>query len=120
VYSPQVSVVLDPTLLETVQVAEGLQEDGILVVNTNENPSKLREQLKLRGRKIWTVPATDIAIKILGRPITNTAMLGAVVRALGKVNLESIEKALKERFSPKIVEKNVEVMRRAYKEAKSE
>jgi pyruvate ferredoxin oxidoreductase gamma subunit len=120
VYAPQVSVVLDPTLLETVQVAEGLQEDGILVVNTNEPPSKLREQLKLRGRKIWTVPATDIAIKILGRPITNTAMLGAVARAVGKVNLESIEKALKERFSPKIVEKNVEVMRRAYKEAKSE
>ena len=120
IYTPHVVVVLDPTLLKTIPVTEGLPEDGVLVVNTRESPAKLREQLKLTGCKVWTVPATDIAVKMLGRPITNTAMLGAVARATGIVGLKSIEKAIIEEFPLKIAEKNVEVVEEAYKEARSE
>jgi len=120
IYTPNVAVVLDPTLLKAVPVAEGLPEDGILVVNTRESPAEVRKQLNLTGRKVWTIPATDIAVKIIGRPITNTAMLGAVARAVTIVSLESIEKAIKARFPLKIAEKNVQVIKTAYKEAKSE
>jgi len=119
IYTPSVAVILDPTLFKTVPLAEGLPKDGVLIVNTRESPAKVRKQLKLAGRKVWTVPATDIAFRTLGRPVTNTAMLGAVARASGIVGLESIEKAVKERFSPKMAEKNVEVVNEAYREAKS-
>ncbi|MCK5563420.1 2-oxoacid:acceptor oxidoreductase family protein, partial [Candidatus Bathyarchaeota archaeon] len=114
--TPNVAVVLDPTLLKAVPVTEGLPEDGILVVNTRESPAEVRKQLNLTGRKVWTIPATDIAVKIIGKPITNTAMLGTVARAVSIVSLESIEKAIKERFPLKIAEKNVQVIKIAYKE----
>lgn len=120
IYDPDVVAVLDSSLLKTVPVTEGLQEDGILIVNTRESPAELQEQLDLPGRKVWTVSATDIAVETLGRPIANTAMLGTVARATGIVDLKSIEKAIKERFPLKIAEKNVEAMMRAYKEARSE
>lgn len=118
IYTPDVVVVLDPTLLKTIPLTEGLAEDGVLVVNSRESPAEVREQLNLIGRKVWTVPATDIAVKILGRSITNTAMLGAVARATEIVDLKSIEKAIKEEFPLKIAEKNVEVVKEAYKEAR--
>ncbi|UCH69916.1 MAG: 2-oxoacid:acceptor oxidoreductase family protein [Candidatus Bathyarchaeota archaeon] len=117
IYTPDVAVVLDSTLFKTAFVAEGLSEDGILVVNTQETPAKVREQINLAGCKVWTVPATDIAVKILRRPVTNTAMLGAVVKASRIVGLESIEKAVRERFPLKIAEKNVETTKAAYEEA---
>lgn len=119
IYTPDVAVVLDPTLFKTVPVAEGLTEDGILIVNTRESPAEVRKRLNLAGRKVWTVPAMDIAVRMLGRPVANTAMLGVVVKASGIVGLESIETAVKERFPLKIAEKNVEVVKEAYREATS-
>lgn len=119
IYEPDVVAVLDSSLLKTVPVTEGLQEQGILIINTRESPPELRKQLNLLGQKIWTVSATDIAVETLGRPIANTSMLGTVARATGIVDLKSIEEAVKERFPLKIAEKNVEAMIRAYKEAKS-
>lgn len=120
IYNPNVVVVLDPTLLKTVKVTYGLTEDGILVVNTKESPAKLRKELDITSQKVWTVPATDIAIKILNVPITNTSMLGAATRAASLVNLESIEKVIRERFQPTLAERNIAVIREAYKEAKTE
>ena len=117
IYTPGVVVVLDPTLLKATSVAEGLAEDGVLVINTRDGPVGLRKQLNLNGQKLWTVRATDIATEILGRPITNTAMLGAVARASGMVDLKSLENAVRERFPDKLAEKNIAVVRKAYKEA---
>ena len=119
VYSPDVVVVLDPTLMATVPVTEGLKQNGAIVVNTGEEPSRMKEKLKIANGTVWTVPATEIAIKILGRPITNTAMLGAVARATNIVSMESIEKAVKERFPAQLAEKNIEVIKEAFKEARS-
>jgi len=119
VYNPDVVAVLDPSLLKTVPVTEGLNGEGILIVNSKENPAEIREKLKIEKIKIWTVPATEIAIKILNRPIMNTAMLGAVARVTGIVSLESVEKVVSERFSGSLMEKNVGVIKEAYKEVKS-
>ena len=120
IYTPDVVVVLDPTLMRTIPVTEGLAEDGDLIVNSREEPAELRRRLKLKGGRVWTVPATVIAVKILGRPIMNTAMLGAVARATGIVQLESLDKAVRGRFTSELAEKNVRVIREAYKEVKSE
>jgi len=120
VYNPDVVAVLDPSLLRAVPVTEGLNNEGILIVNSRENPAEIRKMVKVEKRKIWTVSATEIAIKILNRPIMNTAMLGAVARVTGIVSLGSVEKVVSERFSGSTVEKNVGVIKEAYKEVKSE
>jgi 2-oxoacid:acceptor oxidoreductase gamma subunit (pyruvate/2-ketoisovalerate family) len=90
------------------------------MVNSVDEPAKVRENLKTEKGKIWTIPATQIALKILGMPITNTAMLGIVARATKIVSLESIEKIVKERFRQDLAEKNFAVIKEAYQEAKQE
>jgi 2-oxoacid:acceptor oxidoreductase gamma subunit (pyruvate/2-ketoisovalerate family) len=120
VYEPDVAVVLDSTLLKTVPVTSGVNENGIIVINSAEEPAKVRETLKTEKGKLWTISATQIAIKILGMPITNTAMLGTVARATSIVSLETVKKALGERFRPDLAEKNFAVIKEAYNEAKQE
>jgi 2-oxoacid:acceptor oxidoreductase gamma subunit (pyruvate/2-ketoisovalerate family) len=111
---------LDPTLLKTVPVTAGISEKGKIIVNSTEVPAKVREKLKTEKAKLWTVPATQIALKILGLPITNTAMLGTVARATEIVKLETIERTLRERFRHDLAEKNIAVINEAYREAKQE
>jgi 2-oxoacid:acceptor oxidoreductase gamma subunit (pyruvate/2-ketoisovalerate family) len=120
VYEPDVVIVLDPTLLKTVPVTSGLDKDGIIIINSAEKPAKVRGNLKVEKGNVWTIPATEIALKILGVPITNTAMLGAVARATSIIALESVEKIVKERFRSDLAEKNFAVIKEAYQEAKQE
>ena len=121
IYNPDVVVVLDNTLLKTVPVTAGLTRDeNILIINTPEEPKTMRENLNITKGKVWTVPATEIALKILGAPITNTALLGCVAKATNIVTLEGIEKTLKGKFRPDLAEKNYAVIKEAYKEANSE
>ncbi len=121
VYDPDVVVVLDNTLLKTVPVTAGVNRDeDVIIINSTEEPAKLRQDLKIQKGKVWTVAATEIALKILGAPITNTALLGAVARSTNIVTIEGIEKTVKERFKTELAEKNMAVIKEAYKEAKSE
>jgi 2-oxoacid:acceptor oxidoreductase gamma subunit (pyruvate/2-ketoisovalerate family) len=119
VQDPDVVVVLDNTLLKTVPVTAGINRDeDVLIINSAEDPAKVRADLKLSIGKLWTVPATEIALKILGAPITNTALLGAVAKATGIVSLDGIEKTVKARFRADLAEKNFAVIKEAYKDAK--
>ncbi|MEM2082009.1 MAG: 2-oxoacid:acceptor oxidoreductase family protein [Candidatus Bathyarchaeia archaeon] len=120
IYEPDVVAVLDSTLLKSVPVVAGLKEDGIVIVNSPDEPAKVKKSLKLEKGHVWTVPATEIALKILGAPIMNTAMLGVAARATSIVALESIEKTVKERFRADVAEKNFAVIKEAFKEAKQE
>jgi 2-oxoacid:acceptor oxidoreductase gamma subunit (pyruvate/2-ketoisovalerate family) len=121
VYNPDVVAVLDPTLLKSVNVADGLNEEGgNIIVNTKDEPANVRKQLGSDRGKLWTVPATEISIKVLGMPITNTAMLGAVARVTGIVSLQTVERMVKGRFRADVAEKNFAVVKEAYKEVKSE
>jgi 2-oxoacid:acceptor oxidoreductase gamma subunit (pyruvate/2-ketoisovalerate family) len=121
VYDPDVVAVLDPTLLKTVNVVAGLSENcGNIIVNSKETPSTIRKLLNTNSGKVWTVPASEISLKILGVPITNTAMLGAVAKVTGIVSLETIENMVRARFRPDVAEKNFMVVKEAYEEVKSE
>lgn len=121
VYNPDVVAVLDPTLLKAVKVADGLSEEGgNIIVNSKGSPAEVRKALSTEKGKVWSVPATEIAIKILGTPITNTAMLGAVARVTGIVSLKTVEAMVKGRFRPDVAEKNFAVVKEAYEEARSE
>jgi 2-oxoacid:acceptor oxidoreductase gamma subunit (pyruvate/2-ketoisovalerate family) len=121
VYNPDVVAVLDSTLLKSVKVADGLSDEGAnVIVGTKETPAEIRKTLGTTNGKVWTVPASEISMRILGMSITNTAMLGAVARVTGTVKLETIEKMIRARFRPDVAEKNCAVVKEAYQEVKSE
>lgn len=111
---PDAVVVLDPSLLRIVDVTSGLKPDGIVIINTVKDSRQIREEFGIKGR-IATVGATKIAHEVLGVPITNTTMIGAVVKALDVVKVESLYEPLKRRFG-RLGERNIEAMKRAYAE----
>jgi len=112
VYRPDIVVVLDPTILKIVDVTAGLKRDGMVVLNTSKDEQEVRKTFGIKT-KMSLVDATGIAMKCLGRPITNTTMLGAVIKATGIINIKSMETPLKERFG-RIAEKNITAMQQAY------
>ena len=121
VYSPDVVAVLDPTLLKSVNVADGLDEkEGNIIVNTKESPAEIRKMLKSNAGKVWTIEASEISLKILGMSITNTAMLGAVAKVTGVVSLETVERMINGRFRPDVAAKNFSVVKEAFQGVKSE
>ncbi len=118
--TPDVVLVLDPTLLGTVPVTEGLKDDGILIVNTSMSPQEVRRVTGYQKGKVFTVDASHIAIEEMGRDITNTPMLGAFARATGLFDLEALVEQVRAWFghkvSPEVVEANIRALRRAAQE----
>jgi len=114
IYHPDVVVVLDESLVALVDIAEGLKPEGVLLVNTTKSLEQLKKDIKFDGR-IATCDATGIAWKELGVPITNTTMLGALVRLTGIVKIESLEEPIKERFG-RIAGKNLTAAKSAYEQ----
>ena len=112
---PDLVLVLDPSILRIVNVTAGLKEDGILVTNTRHKADEIRKELDLKC-KLAVVDATRIANEELGLPITNTTMLGALLKAKPIVDPESLIGPLKERFG-RIAEKNINAFKRAFEEA---
>jgi pyruvate ferredoxin oxidoreductase gamma subunit len=111
---PDVVVVLDPSLLSIVDVTSGLKPGGIVIINTVKTPRQIREETRIKA-KVATVGATKIAQEVLGVPITNTTMIGAVIKATGVVKPESTFEPLKRRFG-RLGDRNIEAMKRAYVE----
>ena len=111
---PDAVVVLDPGLLSIVNVTSGLKDNGILVINTKKSFKEIETQFKTKC-KLAKVDATAIAREVLGVPITNTTMVGALVKAVGVVELESVVEPLKNRFG-RLAERNINAMKRAYED----
>jgi len=111
---PDVVVVLDPGLPRIVDVTSGLKTKGVVVLNTTKQAEQIRQEFGITSA-LAMVDATKIARELLGVPITNTTMLGAVVRVTELVKLESLFEPLRHRFG-RLAERNVEAMKRAYKE----
>ena len=122
--NPEIVVVLDPTLLKAVDVTSGMHTDGILIVNTDDEPKAIRKAMGLKGRTIFTVNATRIAQETIGRPIPNTPMMGALVKATDMMPIENltdyVRKSFGKKFSEEIIEGNVRAVERAYAEVKAE
>ena len=104
---PHALVVLDPTIWHVANVTLGLEERGMLVFNTPAAPREVESELR-DGRHgyrigverctVFTVDATEIALRHLGKPITNTAMIGALAAATGLLDMSTVEAVLQERF----------------------
>lgn len=115
VYEPDVVVVLDSGLLTIIDPVEGLKKDGILIINTKKSYEEIMNECRFSCR-VGTINADQIAREELGRVIVNTTMLGAVVRATGLLGVEDLRGPLMERFGPKLGEKNMKALERAYSE----
>jgi pyruvate ferredoxin oxidoreductase gamma subunit len=101
VEQPDAVVVQDPTLLHVPGVLDGLAHDGFLLVNSSGTPEALGLASlvpQLEPRHIVTVPASDLARSVLGRPLPNTALLGALAGLTGVVTLDALQEAIRERF----------------------
>ena len=116
IYNPDVVVVLDESLIGMVNVADGLKPEGVLIVNTAKTAKEIAEITKFKG-KIATVDGSSIAWKELGVPITNTTMLGALIKCTNAVKIESVKEPVDHRFG-RIANKNLAAMKRAYDEVK--
>ena len=116
-YEPDVVVVLDASLMETVDVFAGLKKGGTILLNTRLGP---REACGAKGDcfKAHTVDATSIAMERLGRPIVNTAMMGALVKVTGVVGLETLVKEVESHFGEKLGKSNAEAVKACYAQVK--
>lgn len=117
IYAPDHVVVVDPTLVEAIDITEGLKEGGTIIINSDRKP----EDFPFHGKfKVRTVNATEIAVEhrlgTLAAPIVNTAITGAVIKVLGLTTLDSLTKAIREGIAIK-PEDNVKAAQEAYERA---
>jgi pyruvate ferredoxin oxidoreductase gamma subunit len=89
----------------------GLQQDGIAIINQREGMEVPKLQVK---QKAYVVPANEIAMKTIGRPLGNTALLGAFCAATGELEMDALFEAVKQRFSGKALEGNIEAIKQGY------
>lgn len=118
VYEPDAVVVLDYTLLGNRFIIEGLKKNGLIITNYSGDYSRVFGNIGVdRGKyRVFVCPASKLALEVLKRPITNTAMLAALVKAYPVVKLESLFKVISERFGTSVAERNIELVKRAYGE----
>jgi pyruvate ferredoxin oxidoreductase gamma subunit len=114
IYEPDIVVVLDPGLLYVVDVTSGLKDKGKIIINSGKPPDELKSEFSFNW-PVAAVNATRIARETIGLPITNTAMVGALLKVTEAVKMDSLVEQLQERFGAR-AEGNIEAMKRAYKE----
>lgn len=112
VYTPNVVLVLDYSLVSMVNVTAGLHENGLLVVSTSNTEEKVRQDTKWKGR-LAIVDGIQIAMKHIKRPINNTVMLGALIKSSGCVDMAKMKEAVQARFG-KIAAVNLSALEEAY------
>jgi pyruvate ferredoxin oxidoreductase gamma subunit len=124
VEEPDAVVVLDPTLMSTVDITAGLKPGGTAIINSPKAPSWVRQRLGMEFARIVTVAATRIAIDELGRDITNTPLLGALVAATGILDVGDVIAQTRARFRKKMsvtmVDANLRAICRGAREIQDE
>jgi pyruvate ferredoxin oxidoreductase gamma subunit len=117
IIQPDALIIQDPTLLHQVDVFGGLVPDGYILINTSRSFSELGIGEFVRGfhaEHLCTVPATEFALKHVGRPLPNAALLGGFAAVSGRIALDSVLAAIREKFPAKIAAGNVAAASAAY------
>lgn len=108
---PDYVIIQDPTIIDEIDVVQGIKESGLVLVNTD----KSADTLGLVGPfKLFTFSADELARQILGRPIMNTALLGAFAAMTGELSLPAVLRAVRNRFPGKLGEKNARVVQESF------
>lgn len=122
IYHPDYVVVVDDTLLQGVDVTNGLKENGAILINSNKTPEQLRQYLNGYKGKIYTIDATRISLDCLKANFPNTAMLSAIIKITGIMTKDQLLTDMKESFKhkfarkPDVIEPNMQAIERAYDE----
>ncbi len=117
ILEPDAVIIQDITLLRQIPVFSGLKENGYILINTNKDLEELDIGDLIKNHKnikIFTIPANEIALKHVGRVVPNVPLLGGLAAASGVVDLESIIKAINQKFSGKIAENNIKAATEAH------
>ena len=124
IYTPDYVVVVDETLLKSVDVTSGLKESGALIINSRKSPEEIRRLTGGYKGKICVVDAEKISMEILGKNFPNTPMLAAVVKVSNVIDSERFIKDMKESFQHKfahkenLIEGNMKALTKAMEEVK--
>jgi len=111
VYEPDYLIVQDASLFQGNDLLVGLKHGGLLVINTSLPQSDFNIPAEF---KVVTVPATELALETVGKPIINTIMVGAFAGATGEIRLEALEASVRERYPGELGEKEIVAMREAF------
>ncbi|MGW1344448.1 2-oxoacid:acceptor oxidoreductase family protein [Kribbella sp. NPDC002412] len=117
VAKPDAVIVQDASLVHQVDVFSGLQDDGYLLVNTSRSLPKLGLDSvvgRFRPERVMAVPATELALTHLGRPLPGAVLLGAFAALTGRLRLESVVAAVRERFAGSVAAGNISAVEDAY------
>ncbi len=123
VLAPDVLIVQDPTLLHQVDVFQGLQPMGYVLINSKHGFDELglaEIAQRFRRERLMTVPATEIALKHLGRPLPNAVLLGGFAALSGLISLDAVAHAIRDKFSGEVAEGNVAAAAEAFETVKRE
>ena len=124
IYNPDYVVVVDETLLESVDVTHGLNPDGAIIINTDKTPDEIRPMLSDYAGKVCTIDARAISEEILGKNFPNTPMLAAAVKVSGVVDADqfvsNMEASFKHKFAtkPQVIEGNMLALTKSMQEVK--
>lgn len=117
IMQPDALIIQDPTLLHQVDVFSGLKRDGYILINTNRSFAELGlgDFVKdFQHERLLTVPATEIAMKHVGRPMPNVPLLGAFAALGGLVTIDAVHEAIGDKFSGKVAQGNIGAADAAY------
>jgi pyruvate ferredoxin oxidoreductase gamma subunit len=103
--------VQDASLIASIDVASGIKSGGKILINTAKTPEKLGLSCSV---EVKTIDATKLALDVMGKPIVNTVLLGAIAR-FGVVSLDSVVGAIGEKFSGKVRDMNIKAAKKAYR-----
>jgi len=117
IYHPDYLIVQDSSLVGSDIILKGIKKNTKIIINTNQDKNEILKKLKLPEDQAFVIDATGIALKIIGKNIVNTVILGALAKATNLISLKSLKSAIKEKFNEKgkeIVEKNILALEEAY------
>jgi pyruvate ferredoxin oxidoreductase gamma subunit len=123
VLKPDALIIQDPTLLHQVDVFGGLASDGIILINTQRSFDQLGIGdfvRTLRHDRLLTVPATDLALRHVGRPLPNAALLGGFAAVADLISIESVVAAIREKFAGAVADANVAAAMAAHRHVMQE
>jgi len=117
IYEPNYVIIVDPTLMRGFNCFSGLKEDGVAVISGAQDLDLPKLKAK---QKAFLVPANEIAMKTIGRPLGNTTLIGAYAAATGEIKIETIIEVVKSKFSGKAMEGNIEAIKQGYEFVKKQ
>jgi pyruvate ferredoxin oxidoreductase gamma subunit len=122
IMQPDALIIQDPTLLHQVDVFAGVVRDGYILINTTRSFGELGIAEFVSGfdaSRLCTVPATELALEHVGRPVPNAALLGGFAAVSGRISLDSVAAAIRDTFSGKLADGNVAAAAEAFKHVAS-